>query len=527
MASRWEQCRCGATLPDADVVGLITCPSCGRVSHADEAPDNRVRWVGRSLETATVVRRAKGVALVALIGLFFVASTIAFLGFRRVQREAAGRSGAHRSRIVVAGSVLPLDERDSSDVVAVVQDYTDTSHRYVARLRIDADRITERWTSPELPGGTDRVDAVLTGRSLVVAFSDRVWSLDAEGGGARWRAKVSDQIPSGCATCLAVVGDRVLVRTADAYLTGFRLATPSSPWRRRLVSTGAQLAVVGQQPVVVDESPDLPGAIVQPFDAATGAEALPFRPECPAPDRLTIGLNLGDEVRTVPGSGDAISISAFGDGCVVRWDLATRTVRWASRIDGLTDVDRTATVMSASDLALATAGGRLVHVDLATGAARFLDAGPGVQARPSRLVGRRLLAWTIAAAGAGGGGLQAFDLASGAQQWAAQLPNDSLPLTAGAPAALSPDHPRGLLSVAGARVEIIVLAAQGQRLDIGQVDLATGFITFGDPLSYRTRYGAQASSVGLVAERDGNVLITVDDQLERIDASTGMVTTYP
>lgn len=474
-----------------------------------------------------MARRAKGCGLIVVVLLFLVASAVAFIGFRRVQRESAGRANSRSSRIVVAGSVVPLTRGDPSDVVAVVQDYTEASHRYLARLRVGADQITEVWSSPELPAGTDRVEAVLAGRSLVIAFGDRVWLLDAERGSARWRTKASDQIPSGCSTCLAVAADRVLVRTADAYLTGFRLDSPSSLWRRRLVSIDAGLAVVGPQPVVVDASPDLPGAVVQLVDPATGVQGVVFRPECPAAGKPTIGLNLGDEVRVVPASGDAISISAYGDGCVVRWDVATRTVRWASRIDGLTDVDRRSTVTSSTDLAMASTDGRLVHVDLATGVARFLDVGPGLRGRPADLVGRRLLVWSLPTQGAGGGGLQSFELGSGAQLWAAQLPDGATPMTDAVPVALSSEQPRALLSTDGNRADVVILGAEEHRLDIGRVDMATGFITLVDPHQYRTRYGVRASSLGFVAAGDGVVLITVDDLLERIDASTGRVTSYP
>lgn len=545
MGSTGGRCRCGSTLSSPDAVGLVTCGSCGRVTRADEpdlgewtgssAPpdrglpvDERVPWVGRSLDTATAGRRARGCGLAMVGVVFVVALGIATAGFLRIRNTAGDVASSGNARIVVAGSVVPLGADGPVDVMAVVQDYTDASHRYLVRLDLSGRRIVERWRSPELPPGIDRVHARLVGSTLVVAFDDRLWVLDADRGTRRWEAKLGSQVRAGCGACLTVAGDRVVVRTADAYLTGFGLDGPQPLWRRRLASTSAGVTVLGDTLVAVDDSPDVPGAKVRSIDPATGLEGVIFRPVCPSTDpaRTPIPLASGDAVLAVPGTGDAVSVSAYGDGCAVRWEVATGTLRWATRIDGVTSVDAGTALVSSTDLVVSRPGGGLLHIDLPTGAVRALDSGPGVQARPALLVGRQVLAWTETPQGTAGG-LEAFDLVAGRQQWAARLPGDPVPASAGIARAPTGDSPRAVLVRDAGQVDVTIFTEADRRLDVGRLDLASGSVELAPPRQYRTRYDRTAGPLSVEATGAGTVVVTVEGLLERIDASSGDIVTYP
>lgn len=548
MALSGDRCRCGAALPVSDS-SLLTCPACGRVTRADdeldrpdwtmssppllddESPlDDRVPWVGRSLETTTVARRAKGCGLLVVGVVFLVALAIAINGFVSIRSHTdADRAERSGDRIVVAGSVVPLGAGAPVDVLAVVQDYTDASHQYLARLDLRGRKVMQRWRSPELPSGTDRVHAQLAGTDIVVAFDDQLWVLDAARGATRWKATLSSQVASDCDRCLAVVDDHVVVRTVDAYLTGYGIGGTEPLWHRRLASTSAGLVMLGSTLAAVDESPDVPGAIVRSIDPKTGADGVVYRPVCRTSDpaRASIPLSLGDAVQSVPGTGDAVSVSAYGDGCVVRWEVATGTLRWATRVDGLTFVDGRTTVLSAEDLVVARSGGGLLHVDLTTGATRSLDVGSRQTARPALLVGRQILAWTTAASGGAPGGLEAFDLASGRQQWGARLPGDPAPATVGTEEVLSGTKGRAVLVPGANRVDVVIFTAADHRVDIGRLDLITGAVDLRPPLPLPTRYDRAQVSLTGEAAAEGTLVVTVDDVLERIDPASGAIATYP
>lgn len=545
MASSGGWCRCGSELPSPDAVGLVTCRSCGTVSRSEESVDGalvvpppsgfdgtssideRVGWIGRSLETDTAARRARGCGLAALAVVFLVALAIAAVGFNRARtspdRAAAGRS----NRIVIEGSVVSLDDGDPSDVIAVVQDYTGASHRYLARLRVGGGRISEQWTSPELPQGIDRALARRAGDGIVVAFGDQIWNLDAARGTRRWNAALSDQVDATCARCLVVIGDRVVVRTADAYLSGFSIGAPASPWRRRLASSDATVEVLDGRLVAVDESPDAPGATVRSVDPATGQDSIVFRPTCPSPDpaKTPVLLSLDDAVRSVPGTGDAVSTSAYGDGCVVRWEVATGTRRWATRIEGLTSVASGSVLVSPTDLVFASAAGQVGQVDLATGAARMLDAGPGVQARPASLIGRRLLAWTTT--GTEEHGLAALDLAQGRQEWSIDLADGAVPLGASTPVALDADAAHAVLVIDRERAVLATFRGEDLLVGLAPIDLATGITGSTRSLPLRTRYAGSVPLLTVESKGSGQLLATIDTALAAIDVGSGWITTYP
>ena len=128
--------------------------------------------------------------------------------------------------------------------MAVVQTYEDSDTvRRIARLGFSDTASTVKWSSEPLGRDAYRAEIAVVGDTLFAGVEDQLLALDAATGATRWKTTMRDKVTVGCAGCFAAVQGRLVVRTTDAYVTGYGTASNEILWSRRLNSPGGSISV--------------------------------------------------------------------------------------------------------------------------------------------------------------------------------------------------------------------------------------------------------------------------------------------
>ena len=576
--------RCGATLPEADALGLITCPGCGDVTKLagstptlDPDPDPSPglqgwpappvaapppgnQWAqpaavagappstpppssrGRSSASSSgggKVARRIGCAVVplavAMVILFAVIGAVRSCDISTVTDGFDG-TGFDTSVLTLSGSatVLPT-QGDGTDVIVVQQETEDSqTTRSVARLRFQQDTSKLVWKSEPLDEDTYRVEVAQVDDTLFAATEDQLYALDADTGETRWTTTLHDKLTAGCPNCFGAVGGRLVVRTTDAYVTAYGTRSGEPQWSKRLSSTSGSMSIVGDRLFLVDEpeSSSTPTPVLL-VDPANGKTMRSTSPQCPKGQDTPwdLSMSAGDVVRPVPGSSDVMAAFGFGDSCVVRWDPATSTIRWTSRLNGFGSLDQDEIVVGERDLVLGSPGEALVTVYLPNGKARVLPVPADLQAQPSQIVGRTLVALTVTTRGTPKGGMAAWDLSTGERTWANASLGTAQPVSSGryhSSDALFDGTPRSLLVPVGDGLNVFVFEGTDRTFSVSPVDLGTGDLGTTVRRGFLTRYDSGTPSLTIEGQTTDHLLVSLDNLLQSIPASgKGPVVSYP
>lgn len=311
---------CGASLPGADALGLITCPGCGGVTKlagsspsldvadasapgpdpgtpvmpplqgwpappvAAPAPGGqwaappgvagappsappttppRAKGKSRSPKDSDAAKTGRriGCAIAPFVGVAIFGAII-FGAVRSCDVDSVTSSfkefAFDSSQLTLSGSgtVLPATG-DRADVVMVLQDTEDSeTTRHVARISFTGDQSKLEWQSEALGDDTYRAEVALVADTLFAGVDDQVYALDPATGKTKWTATLRDKLSPGCDRCFASVGGRLVVRTTDAYVTAYGTRSSESLWERRLNSTSGSMSVAGGRLFIVDDPED-------------------------------------------------------------------------------------------------------------------------------------------------------------------------------------------------------------------------------------------------------------------------------
>lgn len=588
---------CGYELPEADALGLITCPGCGGVTkmpgstptlEASEdapaepppaaapssssgpslqgwpappvaAPPPGNQWAqpaavagappsapppsgakrrSSSGDDAGRVGRRIGCAVVPIV----IVMAIGFGIFGAVAScdpdtfTSGSTSDFDSTKMTLSGSGTILSgSGDDADVVMLIQETEDaTTTRRVARIRFTGDRSELQWQSEPLDEDAYRIEVAEVDGTLFAGVDDQLYALDAKTGETRWQATLHDKLTAGCDECFAAAGGRLVVRTTDAYVTAYGTRSAEPQWSKRLVSTSGSMSVVGDRLFLVDdpESSGTPAPVLL-VDPATGKTIRATTLRCPKGQDTPWDLapSAGDQVRAVPGSEDVMMIFGFGDSCAVRWDPATSEVRWTSRMNGLSHYDDDDVVVGSEDLVIGTSSNAMVTIDLASGKAVQLALQGDVDAQPSQIVGRTLVALTVTTRGTPKGGMAAWDLGSGERLWANASLGTAQPVSGGASHtsdALFDGTPRSLLVPVDGGINSFVFEGTERTFAVAPVDLATGELGTEVRRGFLTRYETGTVSLTIEGQTGDRLMVSVDNLLQSLPVSgKGDVVSYP
>ena len=569
---------CGAGLPGADPLGLITCTGCGSVTKL--APSSGSGWpappvaapppsqwaapapVAGAPTEATVATARAGAdgpsgkrqgrsstksrtigcslgPIVAFIAVGFgVISVLRGCDTDSISQGIRDSFSTESSAITLSGSgvILPAGKDGNADIAAVVQTYEDSNTvRRIARLGFSDAASTVKWSSEPLGRDAYRAEIAVVGDTLFAGVEDQLLALDAATGATRWKTTMRDKVTVGCAGCFAAVQGRLVVRTTDAYVTGYGTASNEVLWSRRLNSPGGSISVARDRLFVVDDGEDA-GAVtpVALVDAANGKTIRTTSPTCPSNEagRWALELSPGDEVRPVPGSTDVLAAFGFGDGCVVRWNPATGATVWTSRLTGLSSFEQEDVAVGRTDLVLANRSGQMVTIFLPNGKAKLLAIPADTTTQVGVIVGRTAVAYTATTRGTPRGGLAAWDLSTGQRLWAQSELGTAQPVSKnayGSSDALFDGSPRSLLVPFDGGVRVFVFEGTEGTFSVSPVSLDTGRLGTTVRRAFLRQYDSGGTPSLLVEGVDGDrLVISIDSLLQTLPISgRGDVVSYP
>lgn len=535
---------CGADLPEPGAKGYSRCPACGQTSQVEEpspppapaAPRPIVINVDRSAASPVTKAAAKTGGATVLIGIL-VAVTVSIV-VAAVAISVSSGDGPLRSKgpknIITLGGFVPVGDPGAApklgtdgatDAMAVVQEYTDSAHRYLTRFTVGSDAITERWRSPELPEDVYNVTAARIDQTVFVGVADHVWALEEATGKRRWVADLDDEVSSGCPECFVTVGGRLVVRTKDSQLASFAPESSEPQWKLRLESPAATVSVRGGRLFVLDDKVDGDKAAVRTIDPATGATTATFTPACANPDFPSAQgeVRVPSPIIAVEGSTDLATIFTSFGGCVVRWDPASGAVRYATKIPELFAFDDKAVLSVGNDLVFPDESNLLVRIDLSSGQMAPLDPIADVDAVPDRIIGDTLIALTTTKRGSTRGGVAAWNLRTGKVLWQLQSPDK---------AKAASDSSDALFE--GTAVSVLLSSNDGLKLLVFDdtnvttygIDLVSGALKTGKPKAL-PGLGGGTPSMEVEAIEPRRVVVTIERLLTSVPAGSGDIVTYP
>lgn len=596
---------CGTALPDADALGLITCPGCGAVSKLPgstptlgdagpppsgpppevpmapdagppppaptlqgwpappvAAPSPASQWgqpasVAGAPPTSPPPKAGKGkkgkrkatselgpggkvgCAIVPiaifLVIVFAIVGAVRSCDVDTFSSTTGSDFDTAKLTLSGGGSLLP-SEGDDADFVTILQDTEDSqTTRSIARIRFSGDSSELLWQSEPVDENAYRVEVAEVDGTLFAGIDDELYALDAETGETQWTTTLRDKLTSGCVECFAAVDGHLVVRTTDAYLTAFGTRSAEPAWSKRLVSVSGSMSVVDDRLFVVDEpeSSDSPTPVLL-VDPATGKTIRATTPTCPKGSQTPwdLALSPGDEIRPVPNSKDVMAVFGFGDTCVVRWDPATSAIKWTSRLTGLSTYDEEEVVAGVDDLVFGGAGEVLITVDVHSGKARQLEvSGDDVDATPSQIVGRTLVALTVTTRGTPKGGMAAWDLETGERLWANASLGTAQPVSSSryhSSDALFDGTPRSLLVPVGDGLNSFVFEGTDRTFTVAPVDLETGELGTQVRRGFITRYDSGTVSLTIEGQTEDRLMVSIDNLLQSLPVSgKGDVVSYP
>lgn len=448
----------------------------------------------------------------------------------------SGFGSGSSSEITFSGSAEVLSSSDgTTDTMVVVQDTVGgETVRRLARVRFSAGSSKKVWESERLDDSASRAEVALVGDTIFAGVDGDLYALDAATGDTRWHTKLHDDVTTGCPDCFAIAGQNLVVRTTDAYVTAYAPRSPEAAWSRRLNSRAGSIAVPDGQLLIVDDPEDTSAVTpVQLVDPATGKTIRSTAPTCPKKEDSYYNLEMsaGDPVSPLKGSNDVVAAFGFSDACVVRWDPASGTVKWTSRLDGASSLQRDATVQSQDDLVLTTSSSAIVHIDLRTGLAKELEVPNDYRATPDRIVGRTLVADLVTERGTPKGGLIAWDLASGKRLWAQSDLGKAQPTSKGnyfSSDALFDDSPRSVLVPDGKGLNVFVFDGSDGTFSVRPLDLSSGDLGPEVKRAFLRRYESGTPSLTIEAITPTHLLVSIDTALQTIPVSgKGTLIGYP
>ena len=440
------------------------------------------------------------------------------------------------SLITLSGSatILPGDGPDTDLIVTEQDNEGSTTTRRLARIAFTDSGATRRWTSEPIDDSASRAEVAVVGDTIFAGIDDELLALDAETGATRWRTTLHDKVTTGCPSCFHAAGGKLVVRTTDAYVTAYGTASGEPLWSKRLNSTVGSISVVGDRLFVVDD-PEDPSKIttVTLTDPATGKGLRTIAPTCPKAGDTPWDLEMaaGDPVLAVPGGKDVMAAFGFGDACVVRWEPASGTVRWTSRLTNMSTIQEDGMAIGERDLVLSNGSGQLVTIYLPNGKARQIETPSDQQVKPNLIVGRTLVADTLTARGTPKAGLTAWDLSTGDRLWAQSDLGTAQPVSTGSyhsSDALFDGSPRSLLVRVGDGINVFVFEGTEGTFTVSPLDLDSGDLGAEVRRAFIREWEAGTPSLTVEGIDQARLLISIDSLLQELPVSgRGPVEAYP
>jgi outer membrane protein assembly factor BamB len=553
---------CGAILPMPDLEGRITCLSCGRsgkARHHRAEPSSSsagpaagttsgttvggtadsnpfTSWTAGPADVASAsaaasraVRRGmSGCVFTVLIAVVLVGVGI-FMAARAVDDVVDGvtsGSGSGSTLSLLASGLTVIEGGD--ELISPAYDGPSNT-RFVARVRLRSEGSGSEvvWRSDPLPPGVHGGSSAVIGDTVFAALGEELWALDVASGEARWKAHLPDVVHTSC-DCFTVIGDSLVVQTADGQVFAYGSGSSEPRWAHRLVAPSGRVLASDAGLVVLDDSPEGPGdREVRVLDMATGTVLGRAAPKCTDASGWEREMLFTDPVYPVPGGPDLVATISFGGGCAIRWNGVSGQVLWSVETGDLSPSGSDRGRLF-GDRLVAPADGGLASIDLTSGAVTRLVAPDGLSLLPRERVGDVLVAQSATTRGTTRHGLVGLDLATGQVRWQQQLPGggELVEVGSGSTDALFEGTVLSPLLAFEDGMRLMTFEARGEvtAMSFSELDPATGELA--GVVEEEVATGPGIPSVGVLAPTGDGAIVSFDGDVVHV-GDEGRRASYP
>ncbi len=227
---------------------------------------------------------------------------------------------------------------------------------------------------------------------------DRLLALGREDGEIAWEISLTDLTSTSCTHCLQLMGNRLVVLTADYTLHGIDPGSGEIAWQVRLNDSSTAHRGFWQldgQVVLVDRDAEDNRPALYAYRPDDGSLIRRLPPTCP--DGYQSPRFDADEVffrQDVAGNGQAILLVECGEPAVQEWDLRTGELAWSALLPEGVRGEPDSVLFGRRSLYLVE-DGNLVTIALNDGAGRLLAQPIDPDHKISLLAeeGEGLIAW--------------------------------------------------------------------------------------------------------------------------------------
>jgi outer membrane protein assembly factor BamB len=459
-------------------------------------------------------RGPQGLILAAVVAVAVIGLAVGAMLWPRhsAPRGVTASPRQQGSRVLLDDPAALLDSAVGPDVLAFT---TGSGSREL--VRFDPREAKVRWRVRATPSARFLVTAAL----IFLANHDELAAVEAESGHVRWRAPLTDDVPSECADCLVPSADgAVIVSTRDRRIQAFDGESGARRWSYSPVDVGGAHVLVGDGRVrILDKDADRrrrPGLL---HTLSPEGETVASVPMVCATPRGPVAPRYQDRI---PRDRNGFYV-AFPEGCLQKYDWTGGTMLWTRLLDGVHESGLPSGEPLLTPQYLFWPYARLlVQVDVQNGGVVHAFAADGsFELVPAVAHEGVLLAAAYRRVGSSRTELHGLDLATGETRWRLAL-GDSTWMQA--------RRKVGLLNAASGRQAWTVQAAgpegtlvqvsvrQGAEVQISRLSLRDG--TLREPRSVGLPSGHLFPPPDVLGWRGQVLWLLLDNQVWAIDTAT-------
>jgi outer membrane protein assembly factor BamB len=314
-------------------------------------------------------------------------------------------------------TVLPRDGKGGD---LLVYAYGISDSRYTVAL-IDGATQAARWQSQPLSKEAYQ-GRLVTGHNMVyLTDQERLIALRMSDGTQAWQSSLDVEPQTGCAECLRLIGNHLIVLEKNGGLQAFDAQTGKPAWSMRLTDQPRQLPVVSDRLVTTQPSEDKDGTIISFLDPATGKAALKLDPHCTKPNQFAeLERPASDTPFMFSADGKTMyTVYGFFSKCAQAFDLTSGKPRWEVPIDDKlvpSSWYNTTTLLTEQELFF-TKDDKILALDTANGDVHTLIENKDYRLRPLALHDSTLIVLAAPTWDSRRQALWGVDAASGERHW--------------------------------------------------------------------------------------------------------------
>ncbi len=274
------------------------------------------------------------------------------------------------------------------------------------------------WTSNPLDKDTYDTPLLADRDFLYAVSGSRLLALRRADGQTAWTVNLADELSLNlCADCLTLADGRLFALTDDGTLQAFDAASGAPLWKFEANQDSPRgLYLLAGRPAFMDRDEDSDG-LLRAFDPASG-EMQTAKPNCPGGPGGDQYADWTTPLHITPDGSGFYLLSGFFEFCVDRWDAATLTPVWQTKLpEDLSGMVDSAPLLITDDALYLVFGSRIFAVNAGDGALRPVLQDDDYTFVPQAVNGSDLLLRAKRQRGSTRYELWAVDAQTGEQRW--------------------------------------------------------------------------------------------------------------